>query len=197
MWAMMLGSVQSLPPNRPGRAATPLARRSAEANEGRVKCMVAGVSTDVRLKNERLLCGDRGDEAGDEDEPKFGREAREGAGIYPPVLPSAPLLGSAASNHGSNAQRMRRGIISRPPKRSSASSSLHASVDLAWQTIHGRGLQLGGLAQPASPTLQVEAFQQSGSLQRPHWCGNSWERVGSPGCGLGRHAVPRAKHTMV
>lgn len=43
VWAMMLGSVQSLPPKRPGRAAAPLARRIAEANVGRVKRMVAGV----------------------------------------------------------------------------------------------------------------------------------------------------------
>lgn len=43
VWAMMLGSVQSLPPRMAGRAAAPLARRSAEANAGRVKRMVAGV----------------------------------------------------------------------------------------------------------------------------------------------------------
>jgi hypothetical protein len=84
---------------------------------------------------------------------------------------------------------MRRGIISRFPKRSSASSSLHTSVDLAWQTIHGRGLQLGGLAQPASPRPGYRGYPAVGhfaaaSLVRQQ-LGEGWfarMRTGPPCC---------------
>lgn len=118
---------------------------------------------------------------------KFGREAREGAGIYPRrLLSSLPLPRTMAPD----AQRMRRRIISHSPKRSSASPSLHTSVIVLGKQYTDVGCSL---APWLNQTLQVEAVQQSGTLQCRHWCGNSWKRVALPGCGLGRHAVSRAK----
>lgn len=90
---------------------------------------------------------------------------------------------------------MRRRIISHSPKRSSAFPSLHTSVDLAWQTIHGRGLQLGALAQPDSssrgyPTVGHFAVPPLVRQQLGEGC-FARMRTGPPCCVAGK-----AKTTM-
>lgn len=85
-----------------------------------------------------------------EDEPKVWSRGTGREWVFIPAVVSSARF-RCLEPWPPDAQRMRRGIISHSPKRSPASSSLlHTSVDLAWQTIHGRGLQLGVLAQPDS-----------------------------------------------
>lgn len=113
----------------------------------------------------------------------FGREAREGAGIYPRHLLSSLLLPRTMTPTPRECA-----VESFPIHQSAVQRSLLSTPQLILlgkqYTDVGRSL-----APWLNQTLQVEAIQQSGTLQCRHWCGNSWERVTLPGCGLGRHAV--------
>lgn len=118
---------------------------------------------------------------------KFGREAREGAGIYPRHLLSSLLLPRTMTPTPRECA-----VESFPIHQSAVQRSLLSTPQLI--LLGKQYTDVGcSLAPWLNQTLQVEAIQQSGTLQCRHWCGNSWERVTLPGCGLGRHAVSRAK----